>query len=98
MKQALQLLYYFRIFNNSFNEIESQEEFNMFFLFAKKWRELSIKPETTMSETEKLISDIKKQGFDIKDKYISYDGWFCFKILSTRKEYNNITRLHQEIL
>ena len=98
MKQALQLLYYFRIFNNSFNEIESQEEFNMFFLFAKKWRELSIKPDTTMSETEKLISDIKKQGFDITDKYISYDGWFCFKILSTRKEYKNISKRYQEVL
>ena len=98
MKQALQLLYYFRIFNNFFNEIESQEEFNMFFLFAKKWRELSIKPETTMSEAEKVMSNIKKQGFDIKDKYISYDGWFCFKILSTRKEYKNISKRYQEVL
>jgi hypothetical protein len=71
----------------------------MFFLFAKKeWRELSIKPETTMSEAEKVMFNIKKQGFDIKDKYISYDGWFCFKIFSTRKEYKNISKRYREVL
>ena len=71
----------------------------MFFLFAKKWRELSIKPETTtMSEVDDVISDIKKQGFDIRDEYITYDGWFCFKILSTRKEYKNISKRYQEVL
>ena len=70
----------------------------MFFLFAKKWREISVKPEVTVSRAERILSNIKKQGFDTKDKFISYDGYFCFKMFSTRKEYKNITRLYQEIL